>query len=101
MQQSLLSGSAVVVWHSGRDLISDMTPQRFSSLMQKIVPRVHYFTIKSLYKELLSKDGVRSRDLGHVCDTTEDENKVKPQETKHPSYCSSPWTCLLWKYGLR
>lgn len=85
MQLSLLSGSAVVVWHSGRDLISDMTSQRFHSLMQKIVPRVHYFTIKSQYKELLSKDGIRSRELGHVGDTTEDEDKAKPQETKHTS----------------
>lgn len=37
MQQSLLSDSAAVAWHSGRDLISDVTPQRLSSLMEEIV----------------------------------------------------------------
>lgn len=37
MQQLLLSDSAVVAGHSGRDLISDMTPQGLSSLVEEIV----------------------------------------------------------------
>lgn len=38
MQQFLLSNSSAAAWHNGRDLISDMTPQGISSLMEDIVP---------------------------------------------------------------